>query len=377
MKLSDISPRLWSVLFLGVVGLLGGVFLHTIGIAALNETYSFQFFADSATYHKLARGDLGEHHSLLELITFSANYLGPFLVLELARQDYYVILCINLVIFWISAELILSISKNASRSTLYILLFANPITVSSLLAVNKEILSFLAMAVLLFGLAKRKWWVLVLAVIFCLLVRWQFVLFGLMAIFVYSKANPLHERRFFLIALALILASLIIWKLDFLMSGVRHFNLADQKYGGSGLYEKLVDVQKHGFYWLVFIPKAIHLLFGLGLRIDRLFDPTNLYNDVWQLLHSTALLFVFCLLVARRQWQLRSDLIYVSLLYLTVFVLTPIYVPRYFYPIYILWVAVLSMPESGPLFRGAGERLGWPRSKKSGMAMSGHPNGVE
>ncbi len=377
MKLADISPRVWSVLFLGMVGVLGAAFLHIIGIAALNETYSFQFFADSATYHKLARGDLGEYHSLLELFTFSANYLGPFLVLELARQDYYAILCINLAIFWISTELVLSISKNASRCTLYVLLFANPITVSSLLAVNKEILSFLAIALLLFGLTRKKWWVLVLALIFCLLVRWQFVLFGLMAIFAFSKANPFQERRSLLIALVLIVASLIVWKLDFLISGVRNFNLADQKYVGSGLYEKLVDAQKHGLYWLVFIPKALHLLFGLGLRIDRLFDPTNLYNDVWQLLHSTALLVAFCLLVARCQWQLRSDLVYMSVLYLTVFVLTPIYVPRYFYPIYILWVTALSMPKVGFVFREAGERLGWPRSKKSDMAISGHPNGVE
>jgi len=49
----------WSGLFLGMVGVLGAAFLHIIGIAALNETYSFQFFADSVNRPGFRGGPLG------------------------------------------------------------------------------------------------------------------------------------------------------------------------------------------------------------------------------------------------------------------------------------------------------------------------------
>jgi hypothetical protein len=87
--------------------------------------------------------------------------------------------------------------------------------------------------------------------------------------------------------------------------------------------------------------KALHLLFGLGLRFDRLFAPVDIYNDVWQLLHSTATLAVFLLLCLSRRVSLRNDLIYISVIYIVVFSISPIYSPRYFYPVYVLWAAVL------------------------------------
>jgi hypothetical protein len=263
------------------------------------------------------------------------------LILILTQKNYYAVLCLNLALFWISVELLARI-VHGSRAVLYVLLLANPITISSLLAVNKEIFSMLALVLLLYGLVRGKWVVLVFTLICALLVRWQFAVFCVLAMAVYAGFRMPRERRFLTTTILLIAASIAIWKLDVLLGGVRDFNLARQKYDGSGLYEYFVDMQRRGFYWLVFVPKAMHLLFGLGLRMDRLFDPVSLYNDVWQLLHSTALLTVFCTLIVTRRFNIRSDLVYLSILYLVVFVLTPIYVPRYFYPVYVLWVALLA-----------------------------------
>jgi hypothetical protein len=62
-------------------------------------------------------------------------------------------------------------------------------------------------------------------------------------------------------------------------------------------------------------------------------------------LHSLAMLFVFVLLLINRRLKIRSDLLFISLLYLLVFAATPIYVPRYFYPIYVMWAVCLAVPS--------------------------------
>jgi hypothetical protein len=75
-----------------------------------------------------------------------------------------------------------------------------------------------------------------------------------------------------------------------------------------------------------------------------LLQPSDFYNDVWQLLHSTTLLIVFALLFRARRLSLGNDLIYLSVIYVVVFAITPIYTPRYFYPVYVLWAAALCAP---------------------------------
>jgi len=64
------------------------------------------------------------------------------------------------------------------------------------------------------------------------------------------------------------------------------------------------------------------------------------------LLHSTMLLVLFIALWRKRRLQLRDDLIYVSVIYVAVFAISPIYSPRYFYPTYVLWAAALAAPGS-------------------------------
>lgn len=328
----------------------GILFLYFFGIPALEGTIQYQFYADSATYHKIASGEFGEYDSWRAMLSLSSNLLGPLLILKLAQQNYYVVLCLNIVLFCLSVELIQrAIKSNASSLHIYILLLANPITVSSLLAVNKEIFSLFSIALLLYGLARKQFLILALALVFSLLVRWQLVLFDLVAIFCCTQFNILKHRRLAFILLLLIAASILIWMLDSVVYSVRNFNFSEQSYDGSGLYDLLIWAQKHGLYWLAFIPKSLHLLFGLGVRMDRLFDPTNLYNDVWQLLHSTALLVVFVTLLVRRKFKLQSDLIYLSVIYLTIFALSPIYVPRYFYPVYVLWAIPLIAPSTSIL----------------------------
>jgi hypothetical protein len=131
-----------------------------------------------------------------------------------------------------------------------------------------------------------------------------------------------------------------------------NFDFSAAEYEGGGSYNLLLDYQNAGWYWLVFPLKAAHLMFATGLRFDRLLSPTLIYNDVWQLLHSTAMLLMFIVLWRARRLRLRNDLIFISAVYAAIFAMTPIYVPRYFYPVYILWALALVSPSASPPILG-------------------------
>jgi hypothetical protein len=326
--------------FLIVLGMVGAIFLHHVGIDSLQNEIKFQFYADSGTYHR----DLeNASFSAGELVQLFKNFLGPWLILKLAQNNYYIVLCVNILIFWFSVEMIVRAAQ-AKRGILYILLLANPVTLSSLLSVNKEIISLLAVALLIYSFAKGVRWGIFLTLVASVLVRWQLSGFCLVAILAFSNVNPLRKKRLFFCMFLLCVASGLAVAMSSVINQVDGFNLEGQGYNGYGFFNHLVEGQKIGLYWLVFIPKSLHLLFGLGLHMDRLVNPVNLYNDVWQLLHSTAMLLVFLMLCIGRRIHVKNDLIFLSIIYLIIFVLSPIYVPRYFYPVYVLWVACLACP---------------------------------
>jgi hypothetical protein len=109
-----------------------------------------------------------------------------------------------------------------------------------------------------------------------------------------------------------------------------------------GTFTALVYYQAQGFYFLVFPFKALHLLFAMGLRVDRLLNPRSIYNDIFVVLHCAATLVLFLMILRRRLFTLRSDLIFLSCVFLAVFCLTPIYAPRYLYPVYVVWALVVA-----------------------------------
>lgn len=333
------APGLVFMIFFGIIGAL---FLHYVGIEALQHEIKFQFYADASIYHQY----LGEAVSVIppeELVQLLKNFLGPWLILKLAHSNYYAVMGLNIIIFWLSIELIARATQ-AKRVLLYILLLANPITLSSLLSVNKEIISLLVVATLIHSIANGSRWGLFLALVCSILVRWQLSIFCLNVIFAFSSLNPLHKKRLFFCALLLCMASVLAVATSAAINNIDAFNLEEDGYKGYGLFNFLVAWQELGFYWLVFIPKSLHMLFGLGLRVDRLLNPVNLYNDVWQLLHSMAMLLIFVMLFVSRRISIKNDLMFLSIIYLIIFMLSPIYVPRYFYPVYIFWIVCLACP---------------------------------
>ncbi len=348
-----------TALLLVALTLAGGLFLYWIGIDALEGRNAFQFFADSGTYHTAARGDLLGMEGAGDFIGVASNFLGPLLLLQMTSENYYVIMVVNALALYFS---IASISKSLQIDSLRFtaLLLLNPITISSLLSVNKEIFSLLFIALLLRAYSAGSLFAWVAAALVSMLARWQLTVFLIAFSVALAPANPLRRNRAGTILVLLVCLSILYLQLSVVFESIRYtFEQSAAEYEGSGFYEWLQGWQERGAYLLIFPMKALHLLFALGLRFDRLIAPEDVYNDVWQLLHSTATLVLFVALWKERLFKLQNDLIYISVFYLAIFAMSPIYTPRYFYPLYVLWAAALvartpivHLLRSGPSRKG-------------------------
>lgn len=364
MKGQRLRGPLAMALVLGLA-LLGALFLYVEGVDALEGRSDFQFFADSSTYHAAAAGGGVSFDGPADVVGLAANYLGPLVVLMLAGENYYAVLVLNALMFGFSVTS-LARSLRLDAVKLLLVLLANPMTISSLLSVNKEIVSLVFVAALVRAHATGSLGALLLAAVTSILVRWQLTLVLVVAWLLFSSANPLRARRRLTLLVLLGGLSVLYLQLAATLEPIRlNFELATEENEGSGVYEQLVSLQNSGWYWAVFPAKAAHLLFGMGVRMDRLFSPTNIYNDIWQLLHSTALLVLFIALLRSKRFRIGNDLVYLSLIYLAVFAITPIYAPRYFYPVYVLWAAAFCSAghsSSLPVPRRARRRAGPTRS---------------
>lgn len=337
LRIRNISATfvLWVLLLI-----LNALFLAISGIDALEGRNDLQFYADSSTYHKIVSGEHVLFDSRADLVSVAANFLGPWLILNLLSNNYTLVLLFNHILFLIFIVRVSSIFKLDSFRLLLFLII-NPITLSSLLSVNKEIISLMALMFLLLYLVRGRWLDLLMAISISLLVRWQLMLFILSIVVIYPLIkSAVHYRVTLFIALLITISLAYMYTSDALSAVRDNFLLAADKHDGSGLWIKLNDIQENGFYFLAFMFKSLHLLFGLSTNLLGVLTPENFYNDVIQVLNSIAFLIMLALNFRAKKVSASNDLFYISLVYLAIFVLSPIYSPRYLYPVYALWVVM-------------------------------------
>lgn len=323
------------------------VFLFFIGQDALNEQHAFQFFADSNTYHQIYAAGLVSFDG--ELIGVASNYAGPLLVLEILAGNIYLIMLLNTVLFSVSILRTSSLLR-LNPLKLAALLLLSPLTISTLLSVNKEIFVFPFIALALAGYMRRSFTAVILALLVSMLVRWQLTAFYVVML---AISGPIRVARRGTVLLALLMALSALYALaqTWLAPVVAAAELSIENYdeGGSGLFEAMLAYQKEGLYFLLFPVKAAHLLFSLGLRFDKFFNPVDVYNDLFIALHCTSTLLVFLLLLRKRRFTLNADLIFATAVFLSIFCLSPIFAPRYLFPVFVTWVLVLvGAPQSLP-----------------------------
>jgi hypothetical protein len=190
---------------------------------------------------------------------------------------------------------------------------------------------------------------------FCLLlaffVRWQMVIFILLVSAVTSKINPLQKKRGWILIILIGLVSiaypiLVSEILESIEQVSIHRTYDEDDPQVSGAYPKMQEIQRSYGYFLVVIPKTIQLLFGFLGR----FSIESIESDFWnnfvimgQCLHT---LILFCIAPAYRKIDLSEDCLFLICIFAVMFAATPIFAPRYFYPVAIwlaLWLASKKM----------------------------------
>jgi hypothetical protein len=351
---------LW--ILMAVFALGGAVFLMVIGQDALNEQNPFQFYADSNTYINFYNGFANAFSD--ELLGVSTNYLGPLLVLTLLQGNIYLVMLLNVYLFTHS---IIHIARLLGLDPLKVtlILLLSPLMISTLLSVNKEIFLFPFLAFALNGRLRNSMFFVLLALILSLLVRWQFMIFYFLIVFlstsqIFDRGRvlsittvPIHlmtkltrmpERIVVFVVLLLGISVVYPAIKEWIEPIIASVELSNRIYegGGSGLFEFVGAYQDLGLYFLLFPVKAFHLLFGMGLKVDKILSPEDIYNDLFVGGHCAVALIVFLVMIKRRLLTMRSDLVFASLVFLAVFCVTPIFGPRYLFFAYIMWVLVLS-----------------------------------
>lgn len=320
--------------------LVGVLFFVLIGNAALNGKVDLQFFADSLTYASAAEEwRFGDFYSLVGV---NKNYLGPVLIFRALFMEHWAVLVFNAGLFLISLALL---GKNnlVDRRVLVFTLALSPITFSSLLSINKEILSLFVVALLICNISRKSFAITLFAIVVSFFVRWQMTVFVFALVLLDSRINPVFKSRWLTLIGALAGLSIVYPLTLSLFShtdAVAALGAAESE--GSGLYSMMIKIQNMGGYFIVFIPKVLQSMFGLAAKVGNI-DSLGFYNSIVVGLHSVVAFLLFLFLLVLRRFSLQNDAIFMAMLYCAIFGLSPIYAPRYYYPAFVMMCFALSM----------------------------------
>jgi hypothetical protein len=320
--------KMWTYLIVGFF------FLVTIGIKAVSGEIDFEFYADSETYHAF----LEEGYGLREIVLLFPNMLGPSLILILFNNSFYLVFLFNVIIllfFYYTFANLFDINRNLFLFFIVI----SPIMFGSVIAINKEIVSLLVLALFFRYYKNRSYLALILALLTSFLVRWQMALFIVSLAALLSPLNPLRNRKFISSVVFLLMVSCMYY---LNLARFDAFNRiaemgADESSEGSGLYSLLIQLQNSNplGYVLAFIPKTLFLFIGLIGRYYKFFDYSDFYNNV--IVFSQSVVNFGTLIIAvKRKVKISNLFFFSAVIYCIIFCLSPIYSPRYLFPAYIL-----------------------------------------
>lgn len=328
-------------IIIAFVYLLLLIFLYLWGIDAVEKKINFEFFADSETYMELAQGELG----LVEMLLFNPNLIGPVFIVRTLLLNYYLIFIFQAFIFLHSFNLVTKY-YNVNRYMLLFLWFISPMMTFSILTINKEIYSVYALCFFLAYLQSNKSRHLILSIIIGCFVRYQLILFIILA-YVFIRTTPIKKHKNLFILLFLLSLSIIIPLTPeiFEVYNVLSQQVTDNS-EGSGLFNSFNIIQSQFFgYIIVFIPKLSFQLFGMISKISKFGNmDENFYNYTIIIYQSILNLFVF-LFCFYKKINLRNDLVFLGLVYCIIFNLSPTSQPRYFFLFYVIFSIVISQRD--------------------------------
>lgn len=308
--------------------------------------------ADSGFYLDISKHGL--EYANVEAINL-INSIGPVAIAKIAGNNNLFIAFFNYVLFLASFVLLSSV-KSVNQAKIFALMIINPMMLVSITTLNKEIIGFFVMSLLLYCL--RVWEdnnkIYVLLLIASLLVRWQmlvvFFTFVTFRKFFTDKKWVTSRPLSILILLVIIsIACPILRDVGFTESA-EAWSVTD---GNSfGTIYLLNELQNNYLFFLSFVPKALMNLVIIdptipskiaeGASAQGYFD---MYNYWIVPLHTIMTIITIVLSSSKSKFSLRKDGYYIASIYCVIFAISPFIQPRYFFPLY----AILCLESSSNL----------------------------
>jgi hypothetical protein len=334
----------WLVLgFLIVMGILStGLFFETVVPVA---DFSFQpsIQADSDTYWQISgvkSGAFFNEHASETSDAGRLNSFGPVLQAKLFRTDIGVMLS-NAALFAFTLWVVGTMPE-FDRGMFTLLLLLNPMLVSAIITLNKEIFSLVGLIVFVrYMTAKRyRGLLLFLALLISLAAHWQQAVTILLLACIDSRISPFRNKPRAGIAILLLIFTVGYTAL-YHMAPVLIAGLLAQAQGGHTIWI-LDSIQGNFGFPLVVIPKILANVMG------RFSTPWYFLHDYWtaefwnwydqifiqfQEFLTTLLLFG---LFFTGKLKLRNAPVYLLAAYLILTAVNPMVQPRYEYPAYVL-----------------------------------------
>ena len=333
------KDSLFSSILISIYVMLAGVFFFFVALPYLQ--HNIIVGADSKTYIETAKFyENSNAWSLGSFFSLKYNFFGPVLLLLATKYDYFVIFIINIFILLASSMVVFKYIY-FKRLIFFTLLFVNPITLLSLVTVNKEIFGLCGMLLLMAYIAGAGKKVLFMSIVFALLTRWQQVVF-IPIILIYLNAVR-FDRKFswqspllFLLGTSVVypfIATYISFTGDTAREGVQaQFNQI------GGLLPFLNLLQSHFMYFLVFLPKALINYVGNFVRVGDIFNSDiDIYNR-FLVGHQIIMLITLSYLFLTGKIKHKSDSFKMIYIYSVIYCVALTINYRYFYPIYGIFI---------------------------------------
>lgn len=315
-------------------------FFVQIAIPVLNDRMDFQFYSDSKTYEYEAT-DYSK-----ELITVGGNFFGPVMILRLlGPQNYIAIFFFNLIVFFVSLYFFTRDRRLDLKIFLPLILLSS-ITFTSIMSINKEIISLLFSSILIYNHERKKLKYILFLFVLSYFVRWQLTLFYIVYLLIFSNINFINNRKLMIIVL-LVSISIFLFLFGDIFETVFSIyeRVKDDYVEGGGSFNLIMNIQSQYGYVLAFPLKTLHLLVGMLSRYRTVFDFTDVYNNLILYLQCILNAIVLYKTFQYRLYRLSYDYFYIAVIYCIIFAITPVYASRYFYPA-IIFMSYMIAYES-------------------------------
>jgi hypothetical protein len=343
------------ILFVLMIAYIGfSLFLFFRWVApSLDGRVDQHIAADSGTYIYFAdslRSGNVDPYVIASLASFPNNLWVPVLLALVLKSTFVMVIANYAMFFW--ALVLLKKSYSFSAGIFVGLLLLNATTTISLLSVNKEIVDLLALSMFVFARRRSSKKMLCLALLLALFNRFEVGMIMVLFLLVESKLNPWVQRRVMTLAALTILLNVM---LPLLASNT--LNTRFEEASSGGIVTWLDSLEMHYLYGVAVIPKIAENLFGELVNVSKWstsYGFSDIANSYIVLSNNLATAIVFVILVMKRSFSLRSDLVYFAMLGCIIMAISLVIQPRYFYFAYALLCLQASRTE---VRRSAGSPL--------------------